>query len=77
VVGALLGLVLVPHAHWFLRLWSGAALATFPAFLVGLVVQSRLRPGSLHENYVMVRRLGLIALLLSLVAPFMPMLGFE
>jgi hypothetical protein len=77
VSGALLGVVLASHGQWFLRLWFGGAIATFPAFLVGLVIQSRLRPGSIGENHVMVRRLGLIALLLSLVALFMPMLGFE
>jgi hypothetical protein len=75
-VGMLLGLEYSPHAEWFHRLWFGGAVATFPAFVVGLVVQSRVRPGSIAQNIVMVRRLGLIAALLSLVALFMAELGF-
>lgn len=76
IIGALLGLEFADHAHWFHRLWFGGAVATFPAFLIGLPIQAYLHPGSIHENRVMVRRLGLIALLLSLAAPFMPLLGF-
>jgi hypothetical protein len=76
LAGALLGFFFAAQSSWFMRLWLGGALATFPAFLVGLAIQSRIRPGSIGENRVMVRRLGLIALLLSLVATFMPLLGF-
>jgi hypothetical protein len=76
LAGALLGFFFAAQSSWFMRLWLGGALATFPAFLVGLAIQSRSRPGSIGENRVMVRRLGLIALLLSLVATFMPLLGF-
>jgi hypothetical protein len=57
-------------------MWFGGAIATFPAYLLGLFVQARHRPGSLAANRVMVRRLGLIAALLSLVALAMPLLGF-
>lgn len=73
----LVALAFAPHAHWFHRIWFGGAVATFPAFVVGLVVQSRVRPGSIRPNIIMVRRLGLIAAVLSLVAVFMPQLGFE
>ena len=71
ILGAVLGMVFVNHDSWFMRLWLGAALATFPAFLVGLAVQARVRPGSIGENRVMVRRLGMIALLFSAMS-FMP-----
>lgn len=73
----LVGLFYAPHAHWFHRLWFGGAIATFPAFVIGLFVQARLRPGSIGHHAVMVRRLGLIAAVLSLGALFMPQLGFE
>jgi hypothetical protein len=74
LAGALLGFFFAAQSSWFMRLWLGGALATFPAFLVGLAIQSRIRPGSIGENRVLVRRLGLIAFLLSVVAAFMPML---
>jgi hypothetical protein len=76
IAGALAGLAFPQFPDWFESLWFGAAIATFPAFLVGLAVQSRLSPGSLAENRVMVRRLGLIALFLSAFALAMPVLGF-
>lgn len=76
VAGAAVGVLLPQFPHWFESLWFGAAIATFPAFLVGAVVQARLRPGSIGQNRVMVRRLGLIALLLSAFALAMPIFGF-
>ena len=76
VAGAALGYLFPHFPRWFESLWFGAAIATFPAFLVGLIVQARLRPGSVRENRVMVRRLGLIALALSVFAIAMPILGF-
>jgi energy-converting hydrogenase Eha subunit A len=77
LVGAALGLGFAPHEHWFHRLWFGGAVATFPSFLVGLFIQARLQTGSVGENRVMVRRLGLIAAVLSLVALFMEELGLD
>jgi hypothetical protein len=77
VVGAVLGLLFASHSSWFLKLWFGGALATFPSFLLGLLIQARIKPGSISENGVMVRRLGLIAFLLSIIAVFMPQLGFK
>lgn len=76
IVGAIAGLLLLGHnMWWFLRLWFGGAVVTFPAFLVGLVIQGRLRPGSINENRVMVRRLGVISLLLTIAALLIAKLG--
>jgi hypothetical protein len=77
ICGGLLGLFFAPQLKVFLRLWIGGALATFPAFLAGLAIQANLHPGSIGENLVMVRRLGLIAALLSLAGAFLPYLDFE
>ena len=76
IAGALVGLVFPQFPRWLESLWFGGAIATFPAFLVGLVVQSRLRPGSITENRIMVRRFGFIALFLSAFALAMPLFGF-
>jgi hypothetical protein len=75
IVGAIAGIGFPQFPRWFESLWFGAAISTFPAFLLGLAVQSKLRPGSIGENKVMVRRLGLIALALSSFALAMPVLG--
>ena len=75
-IGRLFGLAFQRFPQWFLSMWFGAAVVTFPAFLAGLVVQSSLRPGSITENRIMVRRLGLIALFLFAFALAMPILGF-
>jgi fucose 4-O-acetylase-like acetyltransferase len=75
-LGAAIGFLVPRFPHWFESLWFGAALATFPAFLVGAVIQARVKPGSLGENSVMVRRLGLIAALLTAFAIAMPFFGF-
>jgi hypothetical protein len=77
VVGAVLGLLFAHHAEWFFRLWFGGAVATFPAFVVGALLQSRVAPGSIVGNRVMVRRFGLIAAVLSLAAFFVPALSVE
>lgn len=75
--GAILSAIFPSHSTLFRSLWFGAAIVTFPAFLAGLAVQSRWRPGSLGENRVMVWRFGSVALLLSLGAIVMPLVGFE
>lgn len=72
VIGVALGLIFGQRSSWGEQIWCGGAIATFPTFLVGLVIQSRLRPGSIGQNLVMVRRMGLIALPFSLIAIFMP-----
>lgn len=54
-------------SDWFLNLWCGAALATLPAFLLGLVVQAIVMPGSLGDDKVMVSQLGFIAAFLTAI----------
>ena len=73
--GGIVGVAVAWHPEWLVNFWLGGALATFPAFLIGLVIQSRLTPGRLSEHKVMVRRLGLIALALFVVAVAIPVLG--
>ncbi len=75
IVGGLVGFVYPQFPEWFESMWFGAAICTFPAFVVGLAVQARLKPGSIAENRIMVRRMGLIALALSAFALAMPILG--
>ena len=76
VGGLLVGFLIPRFPNWFESLWFAGALATFPGFLVGAALQGWLQPGSLSTNGVMVRRLGLIALLLSAFALAMPLFGF-
>lgn len=75
--GMALGLFFAQQSTWLLRAWFGGALVTFPAFLIGLAIQSRAQPGSIKNNRILVRRLGLIALLLSAIAIATPVVGFE
>jgi len=77
LVGAAIGLWTAKYPAWFANLWAGGALATFPGFVVGLLAQQVLRPGSLTENKVMVRRMGLIALALSASVFIMPLEEFH
>ena len=65
LVGAALGLWIAVFPSGFENLWAGGALATFPGYLLGLPLQTYLRPGSLGENRIMVLRMGLVALVLS------------
>lgn len=74
--GMALGLIFAPQSTWLLRAWFGGALNTFPAFLIGLAIQWRAQAGSIRRNRVLVRRVGLLALLLSAIAVAMPMMGF-
>jgi hypothetical protein len=76
VLGGVVGFLLPRFPHWFESLWFGAAVVSFPAFLVGLAVQARWRPGSIAEHKVMVRRFGFIAAVFSVFALAMPLLGF-
>ena len=73
IAGAILGLWVSVYPSWFANLWAGAALATFPSFLVGLLLQFWVNRASLSEHRVMVRRLGLIALVLSLSVFVVPL----
>ena len=73
LVGAAAGLYLAKHPRPFINAWAGAALATFPCFLLGLLIQRQLNALAIGENRVMVRRLGSIALILSLAVFVMPL----
>ena len=75
-LGAGIGLFLPRFPQWLESLWFGAALATFPAFLVGVIIQAHVKPGSVGANRVIVRRLGLISALLTIFAIAMPLFGF-
>jgi hypothetical protein len=76
ILGVILGFLFQRFpGEWFESVWFGAAVATFPAYLVGLVAQARCYPGSISANATMVRRLGLIALFLSTIAFAMPFFG--
>jgi len=73
-VGVVLGYLFPRSPYWFESVWFGGAIATFPGFLLGLLVQYRYRPGSISANKLMVQRLGVVAGLFTLVA--LAMLGF-
>ena len=73
LIGAGLGVLVAAYASLFANLWAGAAIATFPCFLLGLFIQHQRNPDALRENRTMVRRLGLIALVLSLAVFIMPL----
>jgi len=66
VAGCLIGLWLHTYPSFGANLWAGGALATFPGFLLGLLVQHRINTAAITGNMALVRRIGLIALLLSL-----------
>jgi hypothetical protein len=72
VLGAAVALWLAAYPSWFDNAWTGGAAATFPGFLVGLSIQYRLRPVAVSEHRVLVRRMGLLALVFSLAAFVMP-----
>jgi hypothetical protein len=76
VLGALLGLWAAVYPSWFANVYGGGALITFPSFLLGLLVQSQVDRTRMREHPVMVRRVGLIALVLSLSVFVMPLNEF-
>jgi hypothetical protein len=67
ILGCLLAFWIHRYPSFGANLWAGGALATFPGFLLGLLIQHRTGSAAIAENKAMVRRIGLIALLLSLV----------
>jgi len=73
LVGAAVSVAMATHASLFVNLWVGGALASFPSFLLGLFIQHRINPQAIGENRTMVRRVGLIALVISLVVFVMPL----
>lgn len=76
LIGGVTGFLFPRFPDWFDSLWFGIAIATFPGFVLGFVVQIILRPASISENRVMVRRFALVALVFSAFALAMPILGF-
>ena len=72
VAGSVLGLWVGHFSEVFWNLWAGGAIATFPGFLVGFIAQRLTDPSSISGNRVMVRRAGLLALLLSLSVLVIP-----
>ena len=75
IAGLVFGLMFAHQSTWLLRAWFGGGIVTFPAFLLGLAIQSLVRPSSIYENRVLVRRFGLLALLFSALAVGIPVLG--
>jgi hypothetical protein len=73
ILGAAIGLWVAKYPTWFANLWAGGALASLPGFLFGLIVQRFASPGSLSANMVMVRRMGLIAVLMTLSVFIVPL----
>ena len=71
-LGAVVGLAVGYFPGWFENLWIGGAVATFPGFLLGLPIQRRARPEAIEENQVMVRRMGLVAVILTVAGATMP-----
>lgn len=65
ILGAIAGLVASVFPSWFANLWGGAALVTFPGYLLGLLIQRQVNVERIREHIVMVRRMGLIALALT------------
>src|SRR5262245_30499611 len=71
-LGAIAGFAIGYFPAWFENVWIGAAVATFPGFVLGIPVQRRARAEAIAENLVMVRRIGLVALVLSVAGLTMP-----
>ena len=71
-IGALTNLLLRGLSEWYDVIWQGAAVATFFGFLAGLVVQWRIRPGSLSQNRAMVVFMGFLAFIFLMCGLFMP-----
>jgi hypothetical protein len=68
VLGAAAAILFHVLPRWFESLWFGAAAGSFAGFIVGVLLQHHLRPGSIRENAVMVRRIGLITAFLTVIA---------
>ena len=75
IIGSVICLLLAPLPQLLDNLWMGGALCTFPGYLLGLLVQLRIRPGSIEENKVMVQRMGLITFALTIAAIVLPRVG--
>jgi hypothetical protein len=76
VIGLGLGALLPRFPSTFDSAWFGGAIATFPAFVAGLLIQLSLNRSSITENKRMVWHLGLVAAALFTFALAMPLLGY-
>ncbi|SRR5258706_16426152 len=72
LVGGVIALSIGYFPDWFQNLWTGAAIACLPGFVIGIFVQNRVRAGAISENPVMVRRLGLIAAVFTMAGVTTP-----
>ena len=59
----------------FKSLWRGGAIASFPGFFLGAIVQAVLRPGSIQQNGGMFGFLGFMALVISAIGYYFPELA--
>ena len=71
-IGALSGFLLAPFPAFQANVIAGGFVASFPGFLAGLLVQRLKNPAAIDDNRVMVRRIGLVALLFSLLVFVFP-----
>jgi hypothetical protein len=60
VACGIVGLFVAPHWVPFQRFWLGGALATFPGFLLGLLLQFRINPSAIAEQRLTVWLLGVM-----------------
>lgn len=74
IIGAVCGYSFIGEHDAFSKIWTGAALATFPGFVIGYLFQKRVSAEGLAGNGVMVGRFGLIALFLTMIAIVTPLL---
>ena len=77
LVGFAVGVFVHRYPSTFDSGWHGAAIATFPSFIVGLLLQLKLNRPSVTENKRMVWHMGLVAAALFAFALAMPLLGFN
>jgi len=77
VVGLAAGALFPRFQSTFDSAWFGGAIATFPAFVAGLLIQLKQNRPSITENKRMVWHFGLIAAALFVFALAMPILGFS
>ncbi len=69
--GIALGLVAARHLPFADAAAAAGALASLPGYLLGLLVQLRAAPQRIGEHAVMVRRIGLVAAMLSAVGLYL------
>lgn len=75
-IGIGIGALLPRFPSIFDSAWFGGAIATFPAFVAGLLIQLKLNRPSITENKRMVWHLGLLAAAFFVFALAMPWLGY-